>query len=103
MITDIEPPTRLDFIAHNNLSKAYGVKAAGLSFLPPAWRLDFAALSITVQKRWSEGDDLKSNAEIKALNDWLLGKAFKQIILRSSGTEETLQDRGKFESIVLEL
>ena len=102
MLTDTTPPQTKDFKSHKKISKDYGVKAAGLAFLPPAWRLDFAALSVAVHRAWRSGHDLSENSEARELHSWLQGKSFKQIILRSSGSSETLQDRGKFKSRVLD-
>jgi len=101
MLTDVSPPTKKDFQSHEKISKKYGVKAAGLTFLPPAWRLEFSALSVKVHQSWREGSDLEKNGEIKKLKSWLKSRSFDEIILRSSGSSETLQDRGKFKSRVL--
>lgn len=101
MLIDATPPTEKNFISHEKISKRYGVKAAGLTFLPPPWRLEFAALSVSVHKAWRKDSDLASNTELKKLNTWLQRRSFEQIILRSSGNSETLQDRGKFKSRVL--
>ncbi|MEQ8487268.1 MAG: nucleoside triphosphate pyrophosphohydrolase [Marinovum algicola] len=101
MLTDATPPTKKTFETHQKISNKYGVKAAGLAFLPSSWRIDFAALSINVHEAWKNGADLVSNDEVAKLLSWLQGHSFNQIILRSSGRSETLQDRGKFQSRVL--
>jgi len=101
MLIESTPPTEKNFKSHAEISKKYGVKAAGLAFLPPFWRLDFAALSIKVHKSWRNGSSLASNPEIEKLRSWLQDRSFENVILRSSGSSETLQDRGKFRSRVL--
>ncbi len=101
MLIDASPPTEKNFQSHKKISERYGVKAAGLACLPPAWRLEFAALSVGVHDAWRKGDDLSSNSELKKLEKWLQNRSFEEIILRSSGVSETLQDRGKFKSRVL--
>jgi len=101
MLKDVSPPEKKDYRSNEDISKKYGVKAAGLAVLPPAWRLDFAALSIGVHNSWRKDSDLSKNSELKKLRSWLEDRSFEQIILRSSGCSETLQDRGKFKSRVL--
>ncbi|SEK32832.1 Predicted house-cleaning noncanonical NTP pyrophosphatase, all-alpha NTP-PPase (MazG) superfamily [Roseovarius azorensis] len=101
MLIDPTPPSEKNFKSHSKITKKYGVKAAGLAFLPPAWRLDFTALSIEVHKSWRNRADLGSNSEIKKLRSWLELRSFEAVILRSSGSSETLQDRGKFRSRIL--
>lgn len=97
----MESPTKKNFSTHEALSRVYGVKAAGLAFLPPEWRLDFIALSVAVNTTWKEGKSLAAHEELVALETWLSGRNYKRVILRSSGVTETLTDRGKFESIIL--
>jgi predicted house-cleaning noncanonical NTP pyrophosphatase (MazG superfamily) len=101
MLTNAKPPSKFDFQTHTKISEKYGIKAAGLTFVPQAWRLDFVGLSCEVHNNWKEGRELSSNSEVKKLKSWLEKRNYDQIILRSSGTAETLQDRGKFASIVL--
>ncbi|WP_195820668.1 nucleoside triphosphate pyrophosphohydrolase [Roseobacter sp. MH60115] len=101
MLTDVTPPTKKDFKSHEKISKKYGVKAAGLAFLPSSWRLEFASLSIDVHSAWRQNTNLSKNKELKTLCSWLQDRSFEQIILRSSGSSETLQDRGKFKSRIL--
>lgn len=101
MLIDVSQPAEKDFESHAELSQKYGVKAAGLAFLPPAWRPDFAALSILPNCAWKAGSQISSNSEIQKLKGWLDEKKFSQVILRSSGTLETMADRGKFRSIIL--
>jgi predicted house-cleaning noncanonical NTP pyrophosphatase (MazG superfamily) len=97
------PQTKVsDFKAHKKISEHYGVKAAGLSFIPVAWRLEFAALSKKVHQSWTEGQPLIANQEFVQLQQWLSEKAYGRVILRSSGTSEIISDRGKFDSIVVE-
>lgn len=98
---DTKPPSEKNFQVHNTISEKYGVKAAGLVFLPEAWRLEFAALSVYVHRAWRQHQILASNEEIDDLLSWLDNRSFEQIILRSSGSSETLQDRGKFNSRIL--
>lgn len=101
MLIDTTPPAEKDFNSHAEITKNYGVKAAGLAFLPPSWRLEFAALSVLVHHAWRNEVDLESNSEVKALWSWLQARSFDRIILRSSGSSETLQDRGKYKSRIL--
>ncbi len=101
MLVDPSPPTDKNFKSHSNLSKKYGAKAAGLAFLPPSWRLSFVALSTQVQCAWRDGKKIADDPEVKKLLAWLGKRSFEQLILRSSGSSETLQDRGKFQSRVL--
>lgn len=103
MLINVSPPAEKDFESHAELSQKYGVKAAGLAFLPPAWRLDFAALSIFPSRAWKEGNQISSHSEIQKLKDWLDAKKFSRVILRSSGTLETMTDRGKFRSVILDV
>ena len=102
MLTDATPPQETNFKSHAEISRTYGVKAAGLSFVPAAWRLDFAALSVAPYQQWKKGEEISSNDEVIALQEWLANRNYKQLILRSSGTHETISDRGKFESLVLQ-
>ena len=102
MLTDVTPPAQKDFKSYSELCREYGAKAAGLAFLPPAWRLDFAALSISPNISWKSGSNISTNSEIRKLEKWLTGKNSDGILLRSSGTSETINDRGKFRSIVVD-
>lgn len=102
MLIDAIPPIDKGFKSHERLATKYGVKAAGLAFLPPLWRLEFAAISVAVHKAWRAGADLDADPEIEKLKEWLSDRSFERIILRSSGSSETLQDRGKFRSRILE-
>ena len=102
MLIDTAPPSKKNYKTHERISRQYGVKAAGLMFLPEAWRLEFVALSIDVHKAWRQNQELASIKEIDDLLSWLNERSFESVILRSSGSSETLQDRGKFQSRVLE-
>ena len=64
MLINVSPPAKKDFESHAELSQKYGVKAAGLAFLPPAWRPDFAAISILPNRTWKAGDLTSSKLEI---------------------------------------
>jgi predicted house-cleaning noncanonical NTP pyrophosphatase (MazG superfamily) len=101
MLVHATPPAERNFKSHEKITKQYGVKAAGLAFLPQAWRLEFAALSVDLHQHWKGGGELSGHTEIESLRSWLEERTFEQVILRSSGNSETLQDRGKFRSCVL--
>ena len=102
MLNDVAPPQKTTFESHAEVSRTYGVKAAGMSFVPAAWRLDFAALSIAPHRQWMKGEAISSNDEVVALQEWLANRNYMRLILRSSGTRETISDRGKFRSLVLQ-
>lgn len=102
MLTDATPPEKATFKSHKEITGTYGVKAAGLSFIPPAWRLDFAALSIASNRLWKEGKSIATSEEVAALEKWLNERSYERLILRSSGTDETISDRGKFTSVVVQ-
>ncbi len=102
MLTNVAPPKIANLRSHEKISRRYGVKAAGLSFIPAAWRLDFAALSIAPNQQWKKDEPISSNDEVVALKKWLGNKSYQRLILRSSGTHETISDRGKFASLVLQ-
>jgi len=102
MLIDVSPRQKTTFRSHAEIRRTYGVKAAGLSFIPAAWRLDFAALSISPNQLWKTGSPISSHEEIVALEEWLAQRSYDRLILRSSGTHETISDRGKFTSIVIQ-
>ncbi|MCP8896351.1 nucleoside triphosphate pyrophosphohydrolase [Shinella daejeonensis] len=101
MLVDAKPSGPKNFENHLSISQRYGAKAAGLAMLPPQWRLDFAALSIESYDYWLKNKTVAGCPEIASLKVWLKKKNFTSIIVRSSGIDETLYDRGKFRSVIL--
>lgn len=89
-------------LAERQAIAAIGLKADGLFNIPPAWRPDFVVLThgllaSLVGARTSPSRPLKSLcAEVVDA----LGRPAK-LIVRSSATDETLENRGRYESYVI--
>lgn len=89
------------FASFQRICGQYGAKAAGLSFLPLEWRLPFCGLSVSAHETWKSGRSVARHADFKDLWNWLQEHGIKDVIIRSSGAGETLYDRGKFVSRVV--
>lgn len=89
------------FSAFQKICGQYGAKAAGLSFLPLAWRLPFCCSSVSLHAEWKSGRSIARHIDFKNLWRWLQENSYKDVIVRSSGASETLYDRGKFISRVV--
>jgi predicted house-cleaning noncanonical NTP pyrophosphatase (MazG superfamily) len=85
----------------------YGAKACGLCALPPEWTPTFALIPAAAFVIWQRNgrDSLTrflrtTDADVLKASNILSGDGIRKVILRSSAVEETLEDRGKYASIV---
>jgi predicted house-cleaning noncanonical NTP pyrophosphatase (MazG superfamily) len=88
-----------------HLAETFGAKALGLSRLPAAWVPPTLAistdLSAIVRGGGGEPEVLEAMRALwPAIERWALDKGITgAVILRSSATQETILDRGKFQSL----
>ena len=97
--------TNIDFLnlaKHPDIRKKFGVKVAGLALLPPAWRLDFAALPVEIDQNYRSTGIFDSSDDVSKLIGWMHKREMKQAIFRSSGVDEQLGDRGRFLSLIVD-
>jgi hypothetical protein len=92
-----------EFLAH------YGQKACGLCLLPPAWVPPFFLIPVSGYLVWKAESEPglsryfnKPEIAILIACNTLSGEGLKRLILRSSAVHETMRDRGKYKSIILE-
>lgn len=82
----------------------YGVKAAASLSIPRAWTPPFLAISSRLAKEVAAHDReavSRVSAELEALFHSVGANALPDLIVRSSVVDETIWDRGTYESIVL--
>lgn len=89
----------------NDINKELaGQKAMGLLEIPESWRLPFFVISKDVVERYMQIDEKNQEIFCKSIannikectNDF--GGLKDEVIIRSSGTEEGMDERGKYES-----
>lgn len=92
----------------HEIAKLIGRKGAGLSLIPSNWTPPFIAISASVFSRWRSLPIVEAESYLLGVaedvarlardwaNDWKRG-----IFLRSSATEETLNERGTYNSLPL--
>ena len=98
-------PTEIEAELGNLDPNIVGQKALGLATIPSAWRPPFGVISAKVYSEWKNLDGRQRVELVKKVSadlfsnlpDWSIDWP-KGIILRSSATEETLTERGAFES-----
>ncbi len=83
----------------SEVASKFGTKAAGLMYLPSAWTPPYFAICKNVHAHWREHGELPISIEAKIFS-WLeRNSGSAEIIVRSSGTKENIDDRGKYKSI----
>lgn len=98
MLVSCDPPEKIDYATFAQICRTYGSKAAGLALLPLAWRPDFRAISVELHRIWSSGASLIGSEELNQVQGWMAERSLERFIVRSSGVNESIQDRGKFQS-----
>lgn len=83
------------------ICQEYGSKAAGLAFLPLPWRPCYCAAPVDLYELWSKSHSIDRSKHLKAMHEWMKGHSQERFIVRSSGVNESIQDRGKFRSTLL--
>lgn len=101
MILSRDPPDTNDYSTFMKICQEYGSKAAGLAFLPMPWKPDFRAAPVALYELWLKGCSVEHSKHFKAVYEWMNEHKQERFIVRSSGANESIQDRGKFQSKVL--
>jgi len=90
-----------DFKSFRDLACVYGAKAAGLLLLPKAWVPEYLLVPVNFHQAWKlnprEIDQLSSG-----ISKWMADQKIEKIIIRSTGRNETIDDRGKYKSMVVD-
>lgn len=91
---------------YSDVVASFGQKAAGLLLVPKAWRPAFAVISAGVFDDWlGNGDALTADA-LEAIDKLIVDLAPSlgmNCLLRSSATDETLNERGNYLSLEVDL
>lgn len=101
MLLNCDPPDTNDYLTFMKICHEYGSKAAGLAFLPMPWKPDFCAAPVALYELWLKGRSVERSKHFKAVYEWMNQHKQERFIVRSSGANESIQDRGKFQSKVL--
>ncbi|WP_298257564.1 hypothetical protein [uncultured Litoreibacter sp.] len=88
-----------DFSDFGKVSQRFGAKAAGLTTLPSQWTPEFRLIRIDFHKNWLETGELEAGI-LQEVADWQV-QLGEDVIVRSSGVNETIDDRGKYRSIII--
>jgi predicted house-cleaning noncanonical NTP pyrophosphatase (MazG superfamily) len=87
------------FSSFEEIANIYGAKAAGLFLLPPTWVPTFLAVLTELYNKWRETGKLDDTIFSDILL-WIANTKAKRLIVRSSGRNERITDRGKYRSVI---
>ncbi len=88
------------FLAYQQHAEIFGCKSAGLGGIPDAWTPKYMSVSRDLFDHWKKTGAVL--ASVPDVDRWLAANraiASAGYIVRSSGVEESLQDRGRFLSL----
>ncbi|MDP2698700.1 nucleoside triphosphate pyrophosphohydrolase [Thalassospira sp.] len=101
IIKDLAPEISggsFSFSTFQNVSKIFGAKAAGLILLPSTWVPTFIVVPVSFYEKWKEKPNCLSDL-VNEIFEWAEKSNIPKVIIRSSGRNETIADRGKYTSI----
>ena len=102
MPSDTSKDTKLNsFEEFQKSAKKYGAKAAGISLLPGAWCPAFHLLPTVLHSDWTRTGKLDNKTIDDALA-WASSLTCDRFMVRSSGANERIGDRGKYQSVLLQ-
>jgi len=103
---DFVTPEQISGLGAEEIGRRYGMKASGLVLVPVPWRPPFILLSSQTYVDWLAADRTFSDESEAALErvlpdiEAVLGSA---CMLRSSATDETIDERGNYRSFEVDL
>lgn len=90
-----------DFSKFKDLAMRFGSKAAGLLLLPRVWVPEYLLVPVSFHREW-KSNPLQIDQLSTDILEWMNEHQIEEIIIRSSGSNETIDDRGKYQSKVVD-